>query len=212
MFQHKLSFQMDQGFGSAPTITNLGTDMQVTEEDPEDAYSQEVTKQSEKENVRKEAEEATAAGTSHGGNTGVDTVNQEEQEELLGTANITVAVKGEDSPQASNNTTSSSSPKVLYTVFAGRKNRLMLQEPYWAEMHKLGAINEVHLWNFIHNGKYAQENRAYLRHLQNKYSFLTIMEPSDVEMPETLWYDKNHSLTHLYRALWQWTSTILLAR
>jgi hypothetical protein len=30
------------------------------------------------------------------------------------------------------------SPPVLYTVFAGRKNRMLLQEPYLAEMHRLG--------------------------------------------------------------------------
>jgi hypothetical protein len=27
------------------------------------------------------------------------------------------------------------SPRVLYTIFAGRKNRMLLQEPYWAEKH-----------------------------------------------------------------------------
>lgn len=95
-----------------------------------------------------------------------------------------------------NNNTKSSSPKVLYTVFCGRKNRLMLQEPYWAEMHRLGAIEEVHLWNYTSANKYQQENLEYLRHVENKYSFVTIMEPSDVEMPETYWFDKNHSLAN----------------
>jgi hypothetical protein len=36
------------------------------------------------------------------------------------------------------------SPHVLYTVCAGRKNRMLLQEPYWAEMHRLGQIDQVH--------------------------------------------------------------------
>ncbi len=37
------------------------------------------------------------------------------------------------------------SPRVLYTVFVGRKNCILLQEPYWAEMHRLGQIDQVHL-------------------------------------------------------------------
>lgn len=35
-----------------------------------------------------------------------------------------------------------SSPNVLYTVFAGRKDRLLLQEPYWRELKRIGAIDE----------------------------------------------------------------------
>lgn len=85
-------------------------------------------------------------------------------------------------------------PNVLYTVFCGRKNRLMLQEPYWAEMHRMGAIQEVHLWNYTLTNQYTQENLRYLRHVEKKYPFITIMEPSDVEMPETYWFDFNTSL------------------
>jgi len=87
--------------------------------------------------------------------------------------------------------------KVLYTVFAGRKNRMILQEPYWEEMYRIGAIDEVHLWNFTHNNKGNETlvNQEYLRHLGKKYSsFLTIMQPSEVTMEETYWFDKNHSL------------------
>eukprot|EP00563_Minutocellus_polymorphus_P015225 CAMPEP_0181050090 /NCGR_PEP_ID=MMETSP1070-20121207/16336_1 /TAXON_ID=265543 /ORGANISM="Minutocellus polymorphus, Strain NH13" /LENGTH=118 /DNA_ID=CAMNT_0023129023 /DNA_START=59 /DNA_END=412 /DNA_ORIENTATION=+ len=40
-------------------------------------------------------------------------------------------------------------PNVLYTIFAGRKNRLLLQEPYWLEMYQAGAITEMHLWNYV---------------------------------------------------------------
>jgi hypothetical protein len=97
----------------------------------------------------------------------------------------------------SKNTASSSSlstPNVLYTVFCGRKNRLMLQEPYWAEMHRMGAIQEVHLWNYTLTNQYTQENLQYIRHVEQKYPFVTIMEPSDVEMPETYWFDFNTSL------------------
>jgi hypothetical protein len=86
------------------------------------------------------------------------------------------------------------SPNVLYTVFAGRKNRMLLQEPYWAEMHRLGQIDKVHLWNYTLHNRFTMENLQYLRHVERKYPFVTIMEPSLVEMPETLWFDSNHSL------------------
>ena len=81
------------------------------------------------------------------------------------------------------------SPKVLYTVFAGRKNRMMLQAPYWKEMIRLGAIHEVHLWNFT--SRNSHEDVAYLQHLEKKYSFVTIMEPSTVPMEETYEHDMN---------------------
>lgn len=82
---------------------------------------------------------------------------------------------------------SKNSPKVLYTVFAGRKNRLLLQEPYWEEMYKLGAIDEVHLWNYIplHDTEENRLNREYLFHVEQKYDFLTIQYPSRVNMTET---------------------------
>jgi hypothetical protein len=50
------------------------------------------------------------------------------------------------------------SPRVLYTVFAGRKNRMLLQEPYWAEMHQLGQIDQVHLWNYTLNNRFMNGN------------------------------------------------------
>lgn len=83
------------------------------------------------------------------------------------------------------------SPKVLYTVFAGRKDRLLLQEPYWREMIRIKAIHEIHLWNFTDN----EGDLEYMRHVAKKYSsFLKIMEPSNVPLPETYWFDKNNSL------------------
>jgi hypothetical protein len=44
-----------------------------------------------------------------------------------------------DTSNLQNNTKNATkkSPRVLYTVFAGRKNHMLLQEPYWAEMHRL---------------------------------------------------------------------------
>jgi hypothetical protein len=71
---------------------------------------------------------------------------------------------------------------------------MLLQEPYWAEMHRLGQIDQVHLWNYTLNNRFTMENLQYLRHVERKYPFVTIMEPSLVEMPETLWFDLNHSL------------------
>mmetsp|Transcript_7162 Transcript_7162/g.15637 ORF Transcript_7162/g.15637 Transcript_7162/m.15637 type:complete len:489 (-) Transcript_7162:127-1593(-) len=98
------------------------------------------------------------------------------------------------------------SPKVLYTVFAGRKNRLLLQEPYWDEMYKLGAIDEVHLWNYIplHDTEENRINRDYLVSLPKKYPFLSIKRPSEVPMEETKWFDlrspfRNGNLVTMYR-------------
>lgn len=99
-------------------------------------------------------------------------------------------------PPASNlrvvaDTVKTKSPKVLYTVFAGRKDRLLLQEPYWREMIRIGAIHEVHLWNFTNK----EVDLEYMRHVSKKYSsFLKIMEPSDVPLPETYWHDSNTTL------------------
>jgi hypothetical protein len=86
-----------------------------------------------------------------------------------------------------------SSPNVLYTVFAGRKDRLLLQEPYWRELKRIGAIDEVHLWNYTD----VPRDLEYIRHVEKKYSsFLKIMEPSSVPLPETLFFDHNNSLSY----------------
>ena len=104
-----------------------------------------------------------------------------------------VLLTNNDNPPAD---TAEHRPRVLYTVFAGRKNRLLLQEPYWKEMHALGAISEIHLWNYIRRDDNPEnaKQRQHLRQLQSKYSFISIKEPSDIPMPETYWYDRIHSL------------------
>lgn len=86
--------------------------------------------------------------------------------------------------------------KVIYTVFAGRKNRLLLQEPYWKEMFDLGAIDEVHLWDFTARMSLDDltSDRAHLLALEQKYDFLHLMHPSDINMSATYWFDKNYSL------------------
>ena len=105
-------------------------------------------------------------------------------------------------------------PRVLYTVFAGRKNRLLLQEPYWTEMHALGAIDEIHLWNYIRRDDNPKniEHRQHLHQLESKYSFLSIMEPSSVPMPETYWYDRSHSLNSTEEVLEQYEDGRALLR
>lgn len=81
-------------------------------------------------------------------------------------------------------------PKVLYTVFAGRKNRLLLQEPYWLEMYELGVIDEIHIWNYTRD----RVNGDYIRHLASKYAtFLSVKQPTGVTMEETLDFDKNNT-------------------
>jgi hypothetical protein len=47
------------------------------------------------------------------------------------------------------------------------------------------------------------ENLQYLQHMECKYSFVIIMEPSLIKMPETLWFDWNHSLKDHDCKLWQ---------
>jgi hypothetical protein len=83
---------------------------------------------------------------------------------------------------------------ILYTVFAGRKDRLLLQEPYWVEMIRIGAITEVHLWDYTRGGLH-NPDRKHLQHLARKYSsFLTIMDPFNIDMNETYWHDLNTTL------------------
>ena len=87
-------------------------------------------------------------------------------------------------------------PNVLYTIFAGRKNRLLLQEPYWLEMYRIGAITEMHVWNYVtgFGGEEEKaENLAYLHSLPQKYPFITTMDPRDVPMNETRWFDTSRA-------------------
>ncbi len=51
---------------------------------------------------------------------------------------------------------------MLYTLFAGHKNCMLLQEPYWAEMHQMGQIDQVHLWNDTLNNHFMTKNLQYL--------------------------------------------------
>jgi len=96
---------------------------------------------------------------------------------------------------------SPNSPQVLYTIFAGRKNRLLLQEPYWDEMYKIGAIDEIHLWNYVTNtyAGHANESAGNLNHLlslEEKYSYITVMDPTTVDMNETEWFDRSDAFSN----------------
>ena len=81
--------------------------------------------------------------------------------------------------------------KTIYTIFAGRRNRMLIQEPYWKEMIRIGAIDEVHLWDYC----FDMDDRKHLYTLGEKYSgFVKIMRPQDVGMGNFYWFDHNHSL------------------
>ena len=66
-------------------------------------------------------------------------------------------------------------------------------------MYKLGAIQEVHLWDYIPrqeqntgDSRVYDLNRGYLDTLVKKYDFVKILDPGEVIMKETYWYDKDH--------------------
>lgn len=89
---------------------------------------------------------------------------------------------------------------------------MTLQEPYWEEMYRIGAIDEVHLWNYTHNLKNETKvNQKYLKHLEETYSeFLTVMQPSKVSMEETYWFDRNNSLKYALENLGKGRATFRL--
>jgi hypothetical protein len=97
-------------------------------------------------------------------------------------------------------------PQIIYTIFAGRRNRMKIQEPYWKEMVRIGAIDAVHAWDFVlgtddkshlHDLERKYDKR-YLHDLERKYDFFHVLRPQDVPMPDFYWFDHNHSL------LWRW--------
>lgn len=82
-------------------------------------------------------------------------------------------------------------PQIIYTIFAGRRNRMKIQEPYWKEMVRIGAIDAVHAWDYVSGGA---DDKKYLEELERKYDFFRIMRPHDVSMSDFYWFDRNHSL------------------
>ena len=82
-------------------------------------------------------------------------------------------------------------PQIIYTIFAGRRNRMKIQEPYWKEMVRIDAIDAVHAWDYVSGGA---DDKKYLEELERKYDFFRIMRPHDVSMSDFYWFDRNHSL------------------
>lgn len=76
----------------------------------------------------------------------------------------------------------------LYTVFAGRKELMKMQEPFWVQMVELGAVKEVHLWDYTHNTMFYgsdsskfQTHRDYLHELERKYKWVRVFTPEKVD-------------------------------
>jgi len=79
---------------------------------------------------------------------------------------------------------------------------MKIQEPYWKEMVRIGAIDAVHAWDFVlgtddkshlHDLERKYDKR-YLHDLERKYDFFHVLRPQDVPMSDFYWFDHNHSL------------------
>ncbi len=74
---------------------------------------------------------------------------------------------------------------VYWTVFAGRREYLQLQEEYWVRLHQQGLVTEVHLWDFVHKGKNVPQsemepNRRWINEKAKQYDFVKVLtEPQD---------------------------------
>ena len=91
--------------------------------------------------------------------------------------------------------------QVYWTIFAGRKNRLELQEKYWHTLKKKDLITEVHLWDFTYRNpdkKEAELSRQWIYSKSKEFSFIQVMSN-----PGFLWstyykhyanYEKNNSI------------------
>ena len=71
--------------------------------------------------------------------------------------------------------------KILWTVFAGRRENLKIQEKYWHILKRKKLISEVHLWDFTYrniNKKEALLNKEWIHNKAKKYKFIhTISRP-----------------------------------
>ena len=66
---------------------------------------------------------------------------------------------------------------VYWTVLAGRRDRLQLQEKYWHILKHQGLITEVHLWDFTYrnrNQKEAEHNKQWIYNKSKQYSYIRV--------------------------------------
>ena len=66
---------------------------------------------------------------------------------------------------------------VYWTVFAGHRNRLQLQERYWHTLKEKSLITEVHLWDFSYknsNKKEAQLSREWIYRKSKQFPFILV--------------------------------------
>ncbi len=69
------------------------------------------------------------------------------------------------------------SGNVYWAVFAGRRDRLEVQERYWHYLYKVGLLTEVHLWDFTsiaNNATEAQLNQEWIESRAKQYEYITI--------------------------------------
>ncbi len=85
-----------------------------------------------------------------------------------------------------------SAGSVYWTVFAGRRDRLALQEKYWVQLYREGTITEVHLWDFttkMANLTDQRLNRQWIEEKEKQYEFVKVMRMRDM-------YAKNLTAKH----------------
>ena len=70
--------------------------------------------------------------------------------------------------------------KVYWGIFAGRRDRLRLQEKYWVQLFEQGLITEVHLWDFTRRDKNLTErvlNKDWIKRKASQYKFVKVIHP-----------------------------------
>ncbi len=74
------------------------------------------------------------------------------------------------------------SGNVYWAVFAGRRDRLEVQEKYWHFLHNAGLITEVHLWDFTANRGSKEEgklNKEWLKKKAQEHNFVKVMTKAE---------------------------------
>ena len=68
---------------------------------------------------------------------------------------------------------------VYWTVLAGRRANLKLQEKYWVDLHKKGLITQVHLWDFTYRSKPEEGklDQEWMHTKAKQHDFIRIFTP-----------------------------------